>query len=103
MTNNITTINQLEDATKSGVVIVDFFAPWCAPCMALKPRLEELQNDGEFKAGITYINVDDAPEVAQKFSIRSIPTLILFKDGKQIDQKSNVSDEEIRQWVKDNL
>lgn len=70
---------------------MDFWAPWCAPCRMLAPVVEEIaaENSGKFK--VTKVNVDDAPGVAQKFDIRSIPTLLFFKGGEKKDQTVGVT------------
>lgn len=67
-------------------VLLDFFAPWCGPCRALTPVLEELSKDQDYKdkVKILKINVDENTELAKKYNIRSIPTLILFKNGAQL-------------------
>jgi thioredoxin 1 len=67
-------------------VFVDFWAPWCGPCRSVAPIVEELATQYEGKVKVAKINVDDAPEVAQKFMVTSIPTFILFKNGQAADR-----------------
>lgn len=76
-------INKEEfNETIKGEVLVDFSATWCGPCQMLKPVLEEISNEREFK--IVSIDVDDNMELAREYGIMTIPCLILFKDGKEI-------------------
>jgi thioredoxin 1 len=75
-----------EDATKSGVVLVDFWAPWCGPCKMQTPILEKVAAAVGEKAVISKVNVDESPDLAAKYGIRSIPTLILLKDGENKQQ-----------------
>ena len=85
-------IKELNDATfesalKEGgnkPIVVDFWAPWCGPCKALGPILEELAKELGDKAQICKVNVDDNVEIAGKFQIRAIPTIGIFKDGRMV-------------------
>ncbi|MEZ4872378.1 MAG: thioredoxin [Bdellovibrionales bacterium] len=68
------------------LTLVDFWAEWCGPCKALGPKLEELSSELGEKVNIVKINVDENQLTPQKYGVRGIPTMILFKDGKVIDQ-----------------
>ena len=75
------------DATVAeGVTMVDFWAPWCGPCRAIAPIVEELADDFGDKIKFAKCNVDDNPITPGKFGIRSIPTLIFFNQGKELDK-----------------
>lgn len=67
-------------------VMVDFWAPWCGPCRAIGPIVEELEKAHGDKVKFVKLNVDDNPVSPSKYGIRAIPTLIFFKDGKSVDQ-----------------
>ena len=68
-------------------VLVDFWATWCGPCRMLSPVVEEVSREHENELTVGKVNVDDCPELAQKFGVMSIPTLILFKDGQPVDKR----------------
>lgn len=75
-----------EQDISTGVVLVDFWAEWCGPCQVMIPRLGELATKMGTMAKIMKMNVDENPQVPQKFRIMSIPTMIVFKDGKSVEQ-----------------
>ncbi len=74
---------EFDDAIKEGVVLVDFFATWCGPCRIMGSILEDIAKEVEGKAKVYKVDVDNAENVARRFGIMSIPTLIIFKDGKE--------------------
>lgn len=67
-------------------VLVDFWAEWCGPCKAIAPILDEVSEDLKGKLKVCKVNVDEAQELAAKFTIMSIPTMLIFKNGEQVDQ-----------------
>jgi thioredoxin 1 len=68
-------------------VLVDFWAEWCGPCKMIGPAVEELANDYDGKAVVAKLNVDENPETTAKFGVRSIPTLLVFKNGQIVDKQ----------------
>lgn len=72
--------------TKSGVVLVDFWADWCMPCKMMAPILNDVAAATEDKAAVYKLNVDEQRQVAAKYGIRNIPTMILFRDGKEVER-----------------
>lgn len=73
-------------ATHGMPVLIDFWAPWCGPCRAIAPILDELADELGNKVRICKVNVDDNQEIAAKYNVRAIPTILLFKDGTMVEQ-----------------
>ena len=85
-------------------VLVDFWAEWCGPCKSIAPSLEEISNEMNDKLLVAKINIDENPKIAQEYNIRSIPALMIFKEGRKVSEimgalpKSN-----LESWIKENL
>ncbi|HHQ8634820.1 TPA: thioredoxin [Clostridioides difficile] len=82
--NNNEFINEVEN--KDGLVVVDFFATWCGPCKMLSPIYEALGNEMVEKANFLKVDIDQSIELAQKFEVSTVPTMLIFKDGKPVDR-----------------
>ena len=88
----------------SGPVLVDFWAAWCGPCKMIAPSLEQLAGEMAGRATVAKVNVDENGDVANRFGIRSIPTLIIFKEGRVVDQiVGALPKEQIRRMVEKHL
>jgi thioredoxin 1 len=82
-------------------VLVDFWAEWCGPCRAIGPVLEELAAELDGQVKVVKVNIDENPEVPAQFRIRSIPTLMLFKNGEMVSTKvGTLPKNELASWVK---
>jgi thioredoxin 1 len=82
---NVTDQNFASETSK-GLVLVDFWAPWCGPCKMIAPVLEELDQELSDKVKIVKLNVDENQETSGKYEVMSIPTLLVFKDGEVVDK-----------------
>ena len=80
---------------KEGVAVVDFWAEWCGPCRMVGPIIEELASDYEGKAVVGKVNVDNNPEVSMKYGIRSIPTILILKNGEVVDKQVGVTTKQV--------
>jgi thioredoxin 1 len=77
--------SNFDSTIASGVTVVDFWAPWCGPCRMVAPIIEELSSEYDGRANICKVNTDENQDIAIRFGIRSIPTIMFFKDGQQVD------------------
>jgi thioredoxin 1 len=80
------TNENFDEITKEGVSLVDFWAEWCGPCRMIAPIIEELAVDFDGKANICKVDTDKQQELAVKFGVRSIPTIVFMKDGEKVDE-----------------
>lgn len=102
MAHEFTDANFATDVLKSTKpVLVDFWAPWCQPCKMIGPVIEKLAKELEATVLIGKLNVDDNPQTAQQYGVMSIPTMILFKDGKPVGQTMGFQPEpKLREFIK---
>ena len=88
------TDNDFNESIESGVTLVDFWAPWCGPCMMQGPIVDKVAEKVEGKAQVVKINVDESMQIAMKYKIQSIPTLVVFKEGEVEHQLIGLQSEE---------
>ena len=106
MTTYLTSDDSFEkDITNENLpILIDFWAEWCGPCKQIGPILEELSTQYENKLKIFKINIDENPQIPQKYAVRGIPTLMLFKDGNLIDTKvGSLPKSALESWLIPNL
>ena len=85
-------------------VLIDFWAEWCGPCLMLAPILDQLSEEMGAKIKIVKMNIDENPETPSKFGVRGIPTMLLFKEGKQIATKVGVQPKNaLQEWINSSL
>lgn len=88
------TEENFNEGIRSGLVLIDFYADWCGPCRMLTPVLEKVAQKLHGKVSIYKLDIDEAQKTAASFQVTSIPTLVLFKDGKEIGRLVGLRDEE---------
>jgi len=88
-----------DQGISKGYTLVDFWASWCAPCLALAPTIDDLAEKYSDKLRVAKVDVDANPDIPSRFGIRGIPTVILFKDGQQVDMFVGNSPHKIREMV----
>ena len=106
MTTNPINDNNFDEEIKNSQlpILVDFWAEWCGPCKQIGPILEEIGEEKKDKIKILKLNVDENPKIPQKFGVRGIPTLMLFKDGNLVDTKvGSLPKSMLESWLDPNL
>tara|TARA_B100000700_G_C14375168_1_gene547888 strand:- start:120 stop:437 length:318 start_codon:yes stop_codon:yes gene_type:complete len=92
-----------DDISSSDMVIVDFWAEWCGPCKQISPILEEISDEKKDQLKILKLNIDENPDTPQKYGVRGIPTLMIFKNGNLIDTKvGSLPKTSIVDWISNN-
>ena len=93
------TDSSFDEGIANGYVLVDFWAAWCQPCLALAPAIDEIAETYDGQVQVCKVDVDSAQDVPARFGIRGIPTVILFKDGQQVDMFTGNSPQKVQEMV----
>lgn len=98
------TSKEFEEYIKAPMAFIDFFAEWCMPCMMMTPIIEDLAEEFEGKVKIGKVNIDDYQELAEKYNVSSIPSFIIFKEGKPVKQMSgSMTQDELSEELKSQM
>ena len=98
------TNGEFEEFIKEGIVLIDFFAEWCMPCVMMAPIIDELSEKFKGKIKFGKVNVEEGEEFAKRYNVSSIPNLILMKDGEQVDSfVGSISAEELEEKLNSHL
>lgn len=105
MSLEVTSVNFEKEVLNSEIpVLVDFWAPWCGPCKAVAPVIEEVEKEVSQQIKVCKVNIDDSPEIATRYSIMSIPTLMILKQGNIMEMKVGaVRKEELMSLIQKHL
>ena len=90
----VLTSSDFDSTIATGVTLVDMYADWCGPCQALAPVVEELSHEYSWKANITKLDVDASGDIAMRYGVMSIPTLLVFKDGQLVEKAIGLQEKE---------
>lgn len=93
-----------ESTIQSGLVLIDFSAEWCGPCRALAPVLEEVATKMQGKVVVGKVDIDEAQATTAKYQVTSVPSLILFKDGQEVDRSVGLRDaDSLETWINNHM
>lgn len=96
---NQLTQNNYDSFTSEGIVVIDFYADWCGPCKNIAPIYQQVAQEIGSDATFLKVNTTNEPAIAKKFNIRSLPTFILLRDGKEISRRGPCSKSELKGWI----
>jgi len=95
---------EAEVLNSSEPVVVDFWADWCGPCKAMAPALDEVATEMEGKVKVVKVNIDEGPGATEKYGVRAVPTLMVFKDGEVIDTRTSAQQKSaLEEWISSHI
>lgn len=104
MAHVVSNVEEFKNLTEKGVVLIDFYADWCGPCRMQAPIIEQISDYYKKNITVLKVNTDHAPELAEMFRIRSIPTLVLIKDKTILKQEAGFKTmQQLQDWINPNL